>query len=250
MKSKANLQALFQQCPHLLNPSCRHDFVIRWACDNGNPNGDPDNGGAPRQLPDGRLIVSDACYKRMLRDYLEQVHNLPIYISRQVKEAGQSLKSQSAKFPKAADAIRGFYDVRMFGAVYLAKGKQSKDETEGDNAQILGPVQIECGFTDEPVQVTDLAIGRILKEDSAEGTFGAKHMVEHAEIVHRGRYSGNIGQMVGVKSEDMALLWEAICNAPELRQSNMSGRRSHVSLEITSYTDAYGLGEKATITID
>lgn len=254
MKSKNELKALFLKYPHLLDPKARHDFVIRWACENGNPNGDPDNGGDPRQLPDGRLVVTDACYKRMLRDYLEEVCGLPIYISREAKQAKLSLKDQSAKYPKATDAIQGFYDVRMFGAVYLAGGKKgAKKDGEGeaaDNAQILGPVQIECGFSDGPVQVTEMAIGRILKEDSNDGTFGRKTVVENVEITHHGRYSGNLGRKAGVTAEDMAAFWEAILNAPELKQSTMSGRRHHVQLEIVSYTDAFGLGEKAAVVVE
>jgi len=250
MKTKAEITALFKRYPQLLDPMVRHDFVIKWSCRNGTPNGDPDREGAPRELPDQRLWVTEACYKRMLRDYMEEVLGVPIYISRKAKEQGKSLKDLSQAYPKAKEAIAQFSDVRTLGGVYLAAGSRGSAQSDSQNAPIIGPFQIEIGTTDDRVEVVDASISRILKEDSSDGTFGRKHFVLYAEITHFGRYSAYLGKKVGITSEDMAHFWEAVFNAPELRQSTMSGRRRHVRLDVTSFTDAYGMGDQTSISIE
>ena len=52
----------------------RYDFVVLFDVENGNPNGDPDNGNAPRvDLDTGHGIVTDVCLKRKIRNYVETV---------------------------------------------------------------------------------------------------------------------------------------------------------------------------------
>ena len=47
----------------------RYDFVVLFDVENGNPNGDPDNGNAPRvDLDTGHGIVTDVCLKRKIRN--------------------------------------------------------------------------------------------------------------------------------------------------------------------------------------
>ena len=48
----------------------RYEFVILFDVENGNPNGDPDRDGAPRQREDGRGEISDKSVKRKWRDLL------------------------------------------------------------------------------------------------------------------------------------------------------------------------------------
>src|SRR5262245_52386148 len=49
----------------------RYDFVLLFEVINGNPNGDPDAGNAPRIDPEtGHGLVSDVCLKRKIRNYV------------------------------------------------------------------------------------------------------------------------------------------------------------------------------------
>jgi len=49
----------------------RYDFVLLFDVVNGNPNGDPDAGNAPRIDPEtGYGLVSDVCLKRKVRDFV------------------------------------------------------------------------------------------------------------------------------------------------------------------------------------
>src|SRR6266849_9213506 len=52
----------------------RYDFVLLFDVKNGNPNGDPDAGNAPRIDPEtGHGLVSDVCLKRKIRNYVTLV---------------------------------------------------------------------------------------------------------------------------------------------------------------------------------
>src|SRR5690348_9772301 len=49
----------------------RYDFVLLFDVQDGNPNGDPDAGNAPRVDPEtGHGIVTDVAIKRRIRDYV------------------------------------------------------------------------------------------------------------------------------------------------------------------------------------
>ena len=50
----------------------RYDFVVLFDVENGNPNGDPDAANMPRVDPEtGIGLVTDACLKRKIRNYVE-----------------------------------------------------------------------------------------------------------------------------------------------------------------------------------
>ena len=52
----------------------RYDFVILFDVENGNPNGDPDAGNAPRvDAESGYGYITDVCLKRKIRNYVELV---------------------------------------------------------------------------------------------------------------------------------------------------------------------------------
>jgi len=52
--------------------SNRYEFLFLFDCENGNPNGDPDAGNAPRIDPeDMRGLVSDVALKRRVRNYVQ-----------------------------------------------------------------------------------------------------------------------------------------------------------------------------------
>lgn len=50
----------------------RYDFVMIFDVENGNPNGDPDAGNAPRvDAETGYGYITDVCLKRKIRNYIE-----------------------------------------------------------------------------------------------------------------------------------------------------------------------------------
>jgi CRISPR-associated protein Csd2 len=78
------------------DPARRHDFVLVFEVESGNPNGDPDAGNLPRVDPEtGHGIVTDVCLKRKVRDYLQMTKGIPIFI--QSETALNRLISDTAK---------------------------------------------------------------------------------------------------------------------------------------------------------
>lgn len=78
------------------DPSKRHDFVLLFDVENGNPNGDPDAGNLPRIDPETMNgIITDVCLKRKVRDYLHITKNIPIFI--QSETALNTLISKAAR---------------------------------------------------------------------------------------------------------------------------------------------------------
>ncbi len=53
----------------------RYEFMILFEATDSNPNGDPDAGNAPRTDPEtGHGLITDACTKRKIRDYIARAH--------------------------------------------------------------------------------------------------------------------------------------------------------------------------------
>ncbi|MGN6627260.1 MAG: type I-C CRISPR-associated protein Cas7/Csd2 [Tepidisphaeraceae bacterium] len=157
----------------------RYEFLFLFDCENGNPNGDPDAGNAPRIDPqDMHGLVSDVAIKRRIRNYvqlargnampnaifIEHASNLNLKIARAheatgglptTRGTGESKKSNTNK-EKSAGArewlCNNFYDVRTFGAVM---------STGANAGQVRGPVQVTFAKSLSPVLPLDLSITRM-----------------------------------------------------------------------------------------
>lgn len=160
----------------------RYEFLFLFDCENGNPNGDPDSGNAPRVDPeDMHGLVSDVALKRRVRNYvqlargnqapfaifIEHGTNLNTKISLAHEQTGGmppwDSKNKKWKTTKdKAEAARQwmcdtFYDVRTFGAVL----------STGPNAgQVRGPVQITFARSIAPVLPLELPITRMAVADN------------------------------------------------------------------------------------
>ena len=120
----------------------RYEFVVLFDVENGNPNGDPDAGNAPRSDAETGLgVVTDVCLKRKIRNYVEIVkEGVPHYniliktdkaLNDKFAEAYQATGVEKGK--KSADDIEAarkymcdnYYDVRTFGAVMSTGDNQT-----------------------------------------------------------------------------------------------------------------------------
>ena len=115
----------------------RYEFLFLFDCENGNPNGDPDAGNAPRIDPEDMYgLVSDVALKRRVRNYVQIAKNNErpnaIFIehatnlNRPIAESHEETNGEIPEKGKASkDKVRlardwmckNFYDVRTFGAV-------------------------------------------------------------------------------------------------------------------------------------
>ena len=164
----------------------RYEFVLLFDVSDGNPNGDPDAGNAPRIDPEtGQGLVTDVCLKRKIRNFvqLSQVEEgadgpkpsegHEIYVKERGILALQQKRAYTAtkhepdnKSATVKDArawmCKTFYDVRAFGAV-MSTGKAAEEDDEpkpakGEKADKKKPTGGQklwnCGQVRGPIQLS------------------------------------------------------------------------------------------------
>ena len=164
----------------------RYEFVLLFDVADGNPNGDPDAGNAPRIDPEtGQGLVTDVCLKRKIRNFvqlsqvekgddgLKPTEGREIYVKERGILALEQKRAYTAKnlqpdnksaTVKDARAwmCKTFYDVRAFGAV-MSTGKAGDEDDEpkpakGDKADKKKPQGGQklwnCGQVRGPIQLS------------------------------------------------------------------------------------------------
>lgn len=230
----------------------RYEFLYLFDCENGNPNGDPDAGNAPRIDPeDMRGIVSDVALKRRARNYVqiargnaapnaifvEHATNLNRPIVKAHEETG-GVPAKGASKDKVRQArewmCKTFYDVRTFGAVM----------STGPNAgQVRGPVQLSFARSLDPVLPLDISITRMAVAQDVKGaktsqdyleweneqeedklrTMGRKQLILYGLYVGKGFVSAHLAEGTVFNENDLALLWEALANMYDHDRSASKG---------------------------
>lgn len=213
----------------------RYEFLLLFDVENGNPNGDPDGGNAPRIDPeDMHGLVSDVALKRRIRNYVQAAGDNSIFVQHlvnlnrmiaQAHEQTGGIPEKSATKDKVRAArewmCRTYYDVRAFGAVM----------STGPNAgQVRGPVQLAFARSIDPVLPLDLSITRMAVAEDVRGaktvadyekweseqpedklrTMGRKNLIPYGLYAAKGFISAHLAQDTGFDEEDLALLWEAL----------------------------------------
>ncbi|MBS1262694.1 MAG: hypothetical protein MAG453_02056 [Calditrichaeota bacterium] len=233
----------------------RYDFLYLFDCENGNPNGDPDMGNAPRIDPEDRHgLVSDVALKRRIRNYVEaardqqmpnaifvqQATNLNARITQAHEESPHGLPKKQATKSEVYEArewmCRNFYDVRTFGAVM----------STGPNAgQVRGPVQFSFARSVDPILPLDISITRMAVAEDNIGkkektsaayreweaeqpedrlrTMGRKELIPYGLYVAKGFISAHLAKQTGFSDADLALFWEALANMYEHDRSASKG---------------------------
>lgn len=244
----------------------RYDFVLLFDVSDGNPNGDPDAGNAPRVDPEtGHGLVSDVCLKRKIRNYVTLSQGdlatgapqpgFDVYVkerailNHQHQRAYDALKLNAKATPPVErqqnqDAARAwmcqnFFDVRMFGAVM---------STDINAGQVRGPVQITFGRSIDPIVSLEQAITRMAvttqKEAEAQGggnrTMGRKELVPYGLYRAHGFVSPHLAIQTGFSYGDLAILWRALGNMFELDRSAARGQMTTRAVVVFEHESALG----------
>jgi len=234
----------------------RHDFLLLFDVQNGNPNGDPDAGNMPRFDPNtDRGIVTDVCLKRKIRNYvftkqqgedgkplegfkifIQHAHYLNEVIKDFHSKANKELKEQGVsgrKLDNETDAqavqwlCNSFFDIRTFGAV-VSTGPM-KGSSYG---QVRGPVQLTFAQSFDRITPIEISITRSAATDAgeedkmrrgADRTMGNKHIVPYALYAAKGYISPAFAERTGFTDEDLSLLFEALLNMFEQDRSAARG---------------------------
>lgn len=235
----------------------RYDFVMIFDVENGNPNGDPDAGNAPRIDAETEYgFITDVCLKRKIRNYVELCKS---------EEAGYNIlikpdKTLNSKFTEAYEKeglktknkgknpedvkkardfmCRNYYDVRVFGAVM---------STGDDPCGIVrGPVQINFAKSMSPINIQDVTITRQARttearKETGETEMGRKSIIPYALYRAEGYISAALANKVtGLSDEDVELLWDAIINMFENDHSSARGKMCMRKLYVFKHANILG----------
>ncbi len=249
--------------------SNRYDFVLLFDVENGNPNGDPDAGNAPRyDAETGYGIVTDVCLKRKIRNYVEEVlsgregYDILIKTDRALNDKFAEARSKNRNADKRVEIsdareymCREYFDVRTFGAV-MSTGKKEENISCGT---VRGPVQITFARSVDPIYPQEITITRraiTTKKDfddrsknSGEMTeMGRKQFVPYAMYRAEGFVSAALAQKeTGFSEDDLNVLWDAIVNMFELDRSAARGKMCVRGLYVFKHDSVYGNSPSATL---
>jgi CRISPR-associated protein Csd2 len=239
-----------------LDPTKKHDAILLFDCLDGNPNGDPDAGNQPRIDPQtNQGLVTDACLKRKVRNYVEMVgkdENTPerykifveegsvlnekirrayVAVGLPEKEGTPEQQVQVAKWMQ-----QNFYDLRMFGAV-LSTGLKA--------GQVWGPMQVSFARSIDPIFPQSVSITRCAATTEKEGkdnkTMGRKEVLPYGLYKSHVFYNPHLAEKSGCVTEcDLKLFWEALIKAWEFDRSSARGFMACRGLYIFSHASKYG----------
>lgn len=233
----------------------RYEFLFLFDCENGNPNGDPDAGNAPRIDPENMHgLVSDVAIKRRIRNYVQAARgnqmpnaifvehatnlNRPIAVAHEQANGGLPDPKKGTTKDKVEAARRwmcaNFFDVRAFGAVM---------STGANAGQVRGPVQVAFSRSLDPVLSLDMSITRMAVAEEVRGakssadyvaweaeqpedqlrTMGRKSLIPYGLFLGKGFVSAFLGQQTGFNCDDLRLLFEALLGMYEHDRSASKG---------------------------
>ena len=240
----------------------RHDFVVLFDVQDGNPNGDPDANNLPRvDYETMQGLVTDVAIKRRIRDYVALTRpkdsERQIYVkhrgilTRQQQQAYEALAgdpSGNAANP-VGDArmwmCQHFYDVRMFGAVMSTK--------QYNAGQVRGPVQLTFARSYDPVAPQEMTITRVALTNAEDvrgghaddsearaGQMARKAYLPYGLFRTYGFVNAPFAVQTGVNRADLALLWEALENLWTVDHSASRGLMACRGLYVFSHSTALG----------
>ena len=251
------------------NPKLRHDFLLLFDVQDGNPNGDPDAGNMPRVDPETMEgLVTDVCIKRKIRDYVDlargdqekykiYVQNKGValndlhqraYTAKNIASTGSKQKRENVAAVREW-MCENFYDIRMFGAVMT---------TEVNCGQVRGPVQLTFARSIDAITPLDVSITRVAitrsqdaqvvigeGEDAEKGKgkiteMGRKAVLPYGLYLSRGFFSPKFAEDTRVTSEDLSLLWDALVRMWDLDHSAARGFMSIRGLYVFTHDNPLG----------
>ena len=252
------------------DPERRHDFVLLFDVQDGNPNGDPDADNAPRTDPETMQgLVTDVAIKRKVRDYVDAARGTErrykIYVQRErvlteqrervFGERGGANGKKTNLEPDARDWMRAeFYDIRMFGAV------MSVDDF--NSGQVRGPMQISFARSIDPVHPMPHAITRIAVETRREvaqatsdgrpqhGTMGEKWTLPYGLYRASGSFNPGVAKgegEAGVTGADLGLFWEALRMMWDIDRSASRGAMACRGVYVFSHDSPLGNAPAASL---
>jgi CRISPR-associated protein Csh2 len=174
-----------------------------------NPNGDMDNENKPRMDYDTSTnLVSDVRLKRYIRDYLEAIKTMEIFVTGSVESAKERSKQLKNMKIKHTDLV----DVRMFGVV------TAEEDIVGGH--MTGPIQFTWGYSLHPVELIDSST--ITSSFSSGQGVGKDYRLHYSLIAFSGSINANVANAENgthLTDDDINLFDEAVLHAIPLSRT-------------------------------
>jgi len=237
----------------------RYEFTVLFEVENGNPNGDPDAGNAPRiDAETGIGIVTDVCIKRKIRNYVDfKMNDAPgykIYVRDGVpldSNRKYAYEQTGIEIPKGTEEpakedyikiksfmCQNFFDIRAFGAVMTLTY---------NCGQVRGPVQLGFAKSIDVIFPQELSITSCTyaNEGEKKSKMGRKNIVPYALYRLDGYVSANFANPkytagTGFSEADLSLLWEAIINMFETDHAAARGKMAVRELVVFKHESELG----------
>jgi CRISPR-associated protein Csd2 len=245
----------------------RLDIVFLFDVTDGNPNGDPDAGNAPRTDSEtGQGLITDVALKRKVRDYVAAARagqpRYNIYIKlhsalhEQREPAYKAIKVTQEEF----DGLKGkaknekvvaarkwmcenYFDVRAFGAV------MSVDDFNA--GQVRGPLQFTFGRSMDRIADLEQTIVRkaVEKGDAVKqfdkggaitGTMGRKSIVPYALFRSHIFFNPHFAKDTGFTGDDLQIGLDAFQGMFEIDRSAARGQMSACRIYAFAHDSALG----------
>lgn len=243
----------------------RYDFIYLFDIKNGNPNGDPDAGNAPRvDAETGHGLVTDVCLKRKIRNFIcltetnadgTPKQGYDIYVKEKailndqhrLAYTATGLDPEEKDKKKSADnqdkarqwMCKTFFDIRMFGAVM---------STGVNCGQVRGPVQLTFGESQSPIfhisnSITRMAVTtekESIDQSGGNRTMGTKEIIPYGLYRTHGFINPSLAEHTGFNETDLELLWQSLDKMFEMDRSASRGEMGPKELLIFKHESKLG----------
>lgn len=254
-----------------MNVQNKSEILFLYETNYNIPNGDPFTGEQRYDDDTKRILVSDVRMKRFIRTYLEDIKNMPIYVSEKTS-AGKTdsknvLSAIIKKYAESTDEptnnigeiMKTLIDVRLFGGISTLDDKlkiEKKDYVNG-HVQFTGPVQF--ALLNSSLNKVDLRMHQntthfTSKEGNAQGSIGTTTIVPYSLVQIHGWINDVVAKSTNASEEDLKLMFEALWYGTSGEGSSFSRSKigqSSVLLLKVDYIDekskVYGLDKYITI---
>lgn len=235
----------------------RYDFFFLYEVINGNPNGDPDTEGAPRQdFETEQGKVSDVCIKRKIRNYIDfsnygEGHDTIIKRDAVLNPIINGISEEKKTVKGTIETLcQKYFDVRTFGQVL-----STAEKVDGKSLNnVSGVVEIFQGVSVDPITIMNNTITRMCSTNEKEKinkktkeiekadnkTFGQQYFIPYAIYKQSGCIIPSRASGTGFTTGDRDKLFDAIWNMWLIDHSVMRGLISNVLFIVFEHDNSLG----------
>ena len=199
------------------------------------PNGDPFTGEQRYDEETKKILVSDVRIKRFIRTYLEDIKQLPIYVSEKTG-AGKTdskgvltwIANNQKNFLKITETeektdigeiLKSLIDVRLFGGISTLKDEETKKikvcgkECINGHVQFTGPVQfalLNSSLNEVLLRMHQNTTHFTSSSENTQGSIGTTTIVPYSVVQIHGWVNPKVAETTGMTQEDLDLMYEGL----------------------------------------